>query len=96
MHQAACHDDVRRPKRVTINVRTPEPPEGSFVNDGLGGDIVNRAALVLRSGDGPALFARLAERADARADPVMAMLATFGRPDCRAAAARPTYPASWT
>ncbi len=64
------------------------PPDGPSVNDAQAGEFVNLAVLALRCGHGPALFARLAERSREEADPVMAMLATLGCADCRAAAAR--------
>jgi hypothetical protein len=68
--------------------RRPEPPDGPFVNDARAGEFVNLTALVLRCGHGPAMFARLAARPAAVADPVFALLATFAREDCRTAAAR--------
>ena len=64
------------------------PPDGPSVNDAQAGEFVNLAVLALRCGHGPALFARLAERSREEADPVMAMLGTLKRADCRAAAAR--------
>ncbi len=63
------------------------PPDGPSVNDAQAGEFVNLAVLALRCGHAPALFARLAERPREHADPVMALLATLGRADCRAAAA---------
>ncbi len=65
-----------------------EPADGPSVNDAHGGEFVNLAVLALRCGHGPALFAGLTGRPRAQADPVMAMLATIGRADCRAAAAK--------
>ena len=65
-----------------------EPPDGPNCNDAQAGEFVNLTVLALRCGHGPALFARLAARPRAQADPVMAMLATIGRADCRAASAR--------
>ncbi len=64
------------------------PPDGPNVNDAQAGEFVNLLVLALRCGHGPALFARLAERSREEADPMMAMLATLGRADCRAAAAK--------
>ena len=64
------------------------PPDGPSVNDAQAGEFVNLTVLALRCGHGPALFARLVERPRDQADPLMAMLATLGRADCHAAAAR--------
>ncbi len=73
---------------VEAGCTSDAPPDGPSVNDAQAGEFVNLTVLALRCGHAPALFARLAERPPAQADPVMAMLATLGRADCRAAAAR--------
>lgn len=65
----------------------PEPQDGPEVNDAAAGDFVSLAWSVLRCGHGAALLERLSLIDPAIADPIMAMLATFERDDCRRAAA---------
>lgn len=64
----------------------PEPEDGPFVNDAHAGDYVNLTWIMLRCGYGPDIFKRLSEIDPAIADPIFAMLAAFGREDCRQAA----------
>lgn len=58
-----------------------------FVNDSLAGEFVNVCWVVMQCGHARDIFAQLAQESPDIADPIYAMLATFDRPDCRAAAA---------
>lgn len=64
----------------------PEPKDGPYVNDAHAGDYVSLTWIMLRCGYGSAIFSRLNEIDSAIADPIFAMLSTFSRSDCRAAA----------
>ena len=63
------------------------PADYFFVNDCLAGKFVNLCWVAMQCGHANAIFAQLAQESADIADPVYAMLATFDRPDCRAAAA---------
>lgn len=58
-----------------------------YVNDSLAGEFVNVCWMVMQCGNARDIFAQLAQEPLDIADPIYAMLATFERPDCRAAAA---------
>ncbi|WP_419898147.1 hypothetical protein [Roseomonas sp. USHLN139] len=67
--------------------REAAPPDGFWCNDAHAGDYVSLTWMMLRSGRGEEILERLRGWPTERADPVMAMLATFDRPALRAAAA---------
>ncbi|ASO43750.1 hypothetical protein AGP67_23285 [Salmonella enterica subsp. enterica serovar Derby] len=58
-----------------------------FVNDDLAGEFVNACWVAMQCGHARDIFNQLAQEPQNIADPIYAMLATFDRPECRAAAA---------
>ncbi|EOF5101239.1 hypothetical protein ACK1QP_004625 [Salmonella enterica] len=73
--------------RAGLSFAENQPADYFFVNDRLAGEFVNVTWVAMQCGHANAIFAQLVQESTDIADPIYAMLATFDRPDCRAAAA---------